>query len=140
MTSRKIMHVAYVLSAHEGLAVAAFHVASLPGPCAVARQLYAGGATVSITPDGPVAPAGQRHLRIARKVRSPIMATALVIEARNGGRRGNLNSALRWPSFRSKNFGSNHMLMKAKQGLPAAGNAGWSALRCTKRVVTARSR
>ncbi len=47
-------------------------------------ELYVGGATVSITPDRPVALAGQMHTRIARDVESPVMATALALESRDG--------------------------------------------------------
>ena len=43
-----------------------------------------GGATVSITPDRPVALAGQMHTRIARDVESPVTATALALESRDG--------------------------------------------------------
>jgi hypothetical protein len=49
-----------------------------------AAELHVGGATVSITPDGPVALAGQMHTRIARAVESPVMATALALESRDG--------------------------------------------------------
>ena len=76
MTSHRIVSIAFL--------VAAIDIASVLCSCAVADQLYVGGATVSITPNGPVALAGQRHLRIARKVESPITATALAIEARDG--------------------------------------------------------
>ncbi len=51
-----------------------------------AAELYVGGATVSITPDQPVALAGQMHTRIARSVESPVMATALALESRDGER------------------------------------------------------
>ena len=49
-----------------------------------ASELHVGGATVSITPDRPVALAGQMHTRIARSVESPVMATALALESRDG--------------------------------------------------------
>lgn len=49
-----------------------------------AAELHVGGATVSITPDGPVALAGQMHTRIAKVVESPATATALAIESRDG--------------------------------------------------------
>jgi len=49
-----------------------------------AGQLYVGGATVSITPDQPVALEGQRQMRIAKSVASPCTATAVVIERRDG--------------------------------------------------------
>jgi hypothetical protein len=55
-------------------------------PLANAKEgrLYVGWATKSITPEIPVALAGQRHLRIARKVLDPVTCTALAIETRNG--------------------------------------------------------
>ena len=51
-----------------------------------ADELYIGGASVSITPDGPVSLAGQMVTRIARKVESEVTATALAIESRDGDR------------------------------------------------------
>ncbi|HWL07927.1 MAG TPA: hypothetical protein VNQ76_05965 [Planctomicrobium sp.] len=50
---------------------------------AQAGQLYIGASTISITPNKPVALDGQRAVRIATKVESPCMATALAIETRN---------------------------------------------------------
>jgi hypothetical protein len=47
-----------------------------------AAELRVGAATVSITPDRPVALAGQMHLRVAHNVESPVMATALALESR----------------------------------------------------------
>src|SRR5215472_7484104 len=49
-----------------------------------ASELHVGGASVSITPDRPVALSGQMHTRIARTVESPVMATALALESREG--------------------------------------------------------
>lgn len=49
-----------------------------------AAELHAGGATVSITPDRPVALSGQMHTRVAREVESPVTATALALESRDG--------------------------------------------------------
>lgn len=49
-----------------------------------AGELKIGGATVSITPDRPVALSGQMHTRIAREVESPATATALAIESHEG--------------------------------------------------------
>ena len=49
-----------------------------------AAELYVGAATISITPDRPVALAGQMHTRIARTVESAVMATALALESRDG--------------------------------------------------------
>jgi hypothetical protein len=53
-----------------------------------AADLHVGGATVSITPDRPIALAGQMHTRIARTVESPVMATALALESRDGDKVG----------------------------------------------------
>ena len=60
-------------------------IALLPSGKAIAGELFVGAATVDITPDGPVALAGQRHLRIAREVQSPLAAAALVVDTRNNG-------------------------------------------------------
>ncbi|AGA24642.1 hypothetical protein [Singulisphaera acidiphila] len=49
-----------------------------------AAELHVGGATVSITPDRPVAIAGQMRTRIARDVESPVTATALALESKEG--------------------------------------------------------
>jgi hypothetical protein len=49
-----------------------------------ASELQVGGATVSITPAKPVALAGQMHTRIARKVETPVTATAVALESRDG--------------------------------------------------------
>lgn len=49
-----------------------------------AAELHTGGATVSITPEQPVALSGQMHTRISRSVASPFTATALAIEAHDG--------------------------------------------------------
>ena len=49
-----------------------------------AAELHVGGATVSITPDRPVALAGQMHTRVAKGVESPVTATALALESRDG--------------------------------------------------------
>jgi hypothetical protein len=51
-----------------------------------AAELSIGVATVSITPDGPVALAGQMRTRISREVKSPVTATALAMESREGSR------------------------------------------------------
>lgn len=51
-----------------------------------AGELVAGAATVSITPDRPVALWGQMHTRVSTGVASPVTATVLVLEARAGGR------------------------------------------------------
>jgi hypothetical protein len=51
--------------------------------CAAA-ELRIGAATVSITPDQPVALDGHRGLRVSKKVESPCTATALALESRDG--------------------------------------------------------
>lgn len=48
-----------------------------------AGELLVGSATVSITPDQPVALAGQMHTRISKGVESPVLAVALALEVRN---------------------------------------------------------
>src|SRR5262249_4812542 len=68
------------------LAIAALVVAR-PADCPAAEiELHVGGATVSITPDRPVALAGQMHTRVAREVETPVTATALALESREGDR------------------------------------------------------
>jgi hypothetical protein len=59
-------------------------VALLAGP--EPAPLQAGWATKSITPDRPVALAGQFHTRISRRVASPCVATALALETRKDGK------------------------------------------------------
>lgn len=49
-----------------------------------AAELWVGAATTSITPDQPVALDGHRNLRISNKVESPVTATALALESRDG--------------------------------------------------------
>jgi hypothetical protein len=49
-----------------------------------AAELLIGGATVSITPEQPIALSGQFHTRIAREVENPCTATALALERREG--------------------------------------------------------
>lgn len=62
-------------------------MAALAAACvgtARADELLVGGATVSITPDRPVALSGQMHTRIGREVQSPCTATAIALESRRG--------------------------------------------------------
>ena len=47
-----------------------------------AAELLIGGATTSITPEGPVAVSGQFPTRIAQTVENPVTATALALETR----------------------------------------------------------
>jgi len=49
-----------------------------------AAELLVGAASVSITPEQPVALSGQIHTRIAADVESPVTATAVAIETRQG--------------------------------------------------------
>lgn len=49
-----------------------------------AAELHVGGASVSITPDKPVALWGQMNTRISNGVESPVTATVLVLESREG--------------------------------------------------------
>jgi len=49
-----------------------------------AGELLVGAATVDITPPKPTALCGQLHTRIVRKVHSPLSATALALECREG--------------------------------------------------------
>jgi hypothetical protein len=67
------------------LAAAAL-LASLPSAPSRAAELRVGAATVSITPDRPVALQGQMNTRISKGVRSPVTATALALESRDGDR------------------------------------------------------
>jgi hypothetical protein len=51
-------------------------------------KLYVGWASVNITPDRPVALAGQLYTRISKFVHDPVTATALALETRQGDTRG----------------------------------------------------
>jgi hypothetical protein len=66
------------------LAVAILLVAA--GRQCRATEIHIGGESVSITPDQPVALAGQMHARIAKTVESEVTATALALESRDGDR------------------------------------------------------
>jgi len=54
------------------------------GPAACGAELLVGAATVDITPPRPTALCGQLRTRIAREVHSPVSATALALERREG--------------------------------------------------------
>jgi hypothetical protein len=57
--------------------------------CAIARgedKLWVGWASISITPDRPVALEGQLYTRVSKYVHDPVTATALTLETRDGGR------------------------------------------------------
>ncbi|MBM3860894.1 MAG: hypothetical protein FJ395_14780 [Verrucomicrobia bacterium] len=51
-----------------------------------ASELWIGSASTSITPDRPVALAGQMSTHIAKKVESPCTATAVALETRQGNK------------------------------------------------------
>lgn len=53
---------------------------------ALADDLLIGSATVDITPDRPVALAGQFHMRISKKPETPIQASALAFESKRDGK------------------------------------------------------
>ncbi len=57
---------------------------TLPALALRAAELHVAGATTSITPKQPVGLSGQLHTRIARSVDSPVTATALALESRDG--------------------------------------------------------
>jgi hypothetical protein len=67
-----------IQSVHLLMAAAAMHCG--------AAELRIGTATVSITPDKPIALDGQFNTRISKSVDNPITATAVAIEAREGDR------------------------------------------------------
>ena len=70
---------------HFGLSiVVAIVLVILPAFSLTAAELHIGGATISITPDLPVALSGQMHTRIAHSVESAATATALALESRDG--------------------------------------------------------
>lgn len=56
----------------------------LSSTTAQSAELFVGAATASITPDQPVALWGQLHTRISQAVESPVTATALALESRDG--------------------------------------------------------
>lgn len=53
-------------------------------PSVQAAELWLGAATVDITPSEPAALDGQRNVRISKKAETPITATALALESRDG--------------------------------------------------------
>lgn len=68
------------------LAILGLFMAAAAAPAVRAGDLVAGAATVSITPDRPVALWGQMHTRVSTGVASPVTATVLVLESREGER------------------------------------------------------
>lgn len=71
-------------TARRGAVVVLAVVLGVSAASATAAELWIGGATVDITPDQPVALAGQRHMRISKKPATPITATALALQSREG--------------------------------------------------------
>lgn len=63
-----------------------FLAVAITAATASAAELRIGAATVSITPDKPIALAGQFNTRISHGVDNPITATAVAIESREGNR------------------------------------------------------
>jgi hypothetical protein len=51
-----------------------------------AAELHIGAAAIDITPQQPVAISGQMHTRISQRVDSPILASVLAVESRDGAR------------------------------------------------------
>src|SRR6476660_7080069 len=68
------------------IVAAATVIASLSAGRSRAAEIRVGAATVSITPDRPVALQGQMNTRISRGVRSPVTVTALALDSREGDR------------------------------------------------------
>ncbi|MDD4268815.1 MAG: hypothetical protein PHO07_03540 [Pirellulales bacterium] len=66
------------------VAAACFLAAALTATAVPGAELWIGGATTSITPDKPVPLDGHRGLRMSNKVESPVTATALALESREG--------------------------------------------------------
>ncbi len=65
---------------------------SVVATTAAGSQLHIGAASVSITPEEPVALSGQMRTRISTRVDSPVTASALVVESRDGDK--SLDSAI----------------------------------------------
>ncbi len=63
---------------------ACFLAVALAATALPAAELWIGGATTSITPDKSVPLDGHRGLRMSNKVESPVTATALALESREG--------------------------------------------------------
>ncbi len=66
------------------LPIAAMSLLFLLSLPVMAATLHVGAQSTSITPDAPVALAGQMHTRIARTVESEVQANALAMESRDG--------------------------------------------------------
>jgi hypothetical protein len=70
---------------NRALLLAGVLLTGLPQPHAAAATLHLGATTTDITPDRPVALDGQRNIRISAKPETPIQASVLAIESREGG-------------------------------------------------------
>ncbi len=66
------------------VAAVCFLAAALTATALPAAELWIGGATTSITPDKSVPLDGHRGLRMSNKVESPVTATVLALESREG--------------------------------------------------------
>ena len=64
--------------------VLSLHCGAIDAAASQEGQLYVGWAGRSITPDEPVALAGQFYVRIAKEAANPVTCTALAIETREG--------------------------------------------------------
>ncbi len=69
----------------RAFAIAVALLPALPAPLHAA-ELWVGAASRDITPDQPVALDGQRNVRISKQPETPISATALALESRDGDR------------------------------------------------------
>jgi hypothetical protein len=72
-----------LLGIGRGSSLAESAPATAPAPQGAAG-LSVGAATISITPDKPVALHGQMYTRISKSVESPVTAAALALESRSG--------------------------------------------------------
>ncbi len=72
------------------IAVALFIVTILPTTRAIADELLLGTGVADITPTEPVAVSGQFHLRIARKIETPITANIIALESRSENARDDM--------------------------------------------------
>lgn len=66
--------------------VLAFFGLTLVPSTVSASELWIGAARADITPTGPIAISGQFHLRIAKTAETPLIASVLVLESRDGDR------------------------------------------------------
>lgn len=66
----------------SGLCITLFCAFHIFATAQTPQKLYIGWSTKSITPDKPVALAGQFHTRISREIMDPVTCTALAIETR----------------------------------------------------------